>query len=64
MTIDEIRRIYHEQKGVEQERKRVEQEKRDKIISALKKGYSPKIIAEILGVTNEEIEEVRKDVTL
>lgn len=64
MTIDEIRRIYHEQKGVEQERKRVEQEKRDKIISALKKGYSPEIIAEILGVTNEEIEEVRKDVTL
>lgn len=50
------------EEGREEERERVEKEKIEKIESALKKGYSLEIITEILGVSIEEVENVKKKV--
>ena len=52
------------EEGREEERERAEKEKIAKIEKALKKGYSLDTIAEILGVTIEEVENIRENINL
>jgi hypothetical protein len=46
--------------GIEKERKKAAKEKIEKIQKALERGYSIEIMKELLGVSNEEIENVKK----
>jgi len=62
MTVEQIRRLHYKQEGREEERERAEKEKIAKIERALQKGYSLDIITEILGVTIEEVENIKRKI--
>ena len=66
MTVEQIRKLHYKQEGREEERQeereRVEKEKIAKIERALKKGYSLDVITEILGVTIEEVENIKRKI--
>ncbi|MFT8344543.1 Rpn family recombination-promoting nuclease/putative transposase [Clostridium beijerinckii] len=63
MTVDKVRELYYKQQGREEERERLEKEKVEKIEKALKKGYSLEIITEILGVTIEEVRNIKEKIS-